>query len=342
MADVATHVRIFEPDPSDDFVTKRLAIVDDLADKFIENNDVDALISIVQGIANACLKGGSMPESLTVLVEAAVREQSTSFVRTGNELQLLALAMLALDKVIAGAEPDRSSISIYDLLAFSTWLALGFQPVRAEPKIEALRSELLGNARSLCLRSAARSRERLVVDDIKLDKFAQDSADAAPKLTAAINPPIHALQENAILDREEIDFLWWALSDYSTLAEARLSTLSPPVAALAAGVEAAEKLRRIPAEAHKHIVLRHVRQHPPLTLSGLIENIGANREIFASTYENASVRKFPEVFGLLAALDQGQAAKGPAEKLSLEDWAVRALLEAGLLHIVGLLPGAKV
>lgn len=342
MADVATHVRIFESDPSDDFVTKRVTAVSDLAGKFIKDRDVDTLISIPHGIANACLKAGSMPDNLAAVVEEAIRHESTSFIRTRNELQLLTVAMLALDQVITTAKPGPADLSIPDVLAFATWLALGFQPARSEPKLEALRSELLSSARSFCLRRAIQSRNRTVVDDVKVETFAEDLSDANAKLKAAIDGPIRALRNNAVVDREEIDFLWWALGDYSKLANSQLSTLAPPVAALAAGLEAAQKLRRIPAEAHKHIVLRHVRQHPPRTLSELVNDLGANRTDFAQIYGNDKVQKFPEVFGLLAALCPEQTAKGPAGKLSLGEWAGRGLLEAGFLHVISLLPGAKV
>jgi hypothetical protein len=59
MADVATHVRIFDPDPSDDLVTKRTAVVKDLAAKLVNDRDIDALIAVADGIAKACIKGGS-------------------------------------------------------------------------------------------------------------------------------------------------------------------------------------------------------------------------------------------------------------------------------------------
>jgi hypothetical protein len=53
MADVATHVRIFDAAPTDDLVTKRTTVVKDLAAKLIKDNNVDALLAVVDGVTAA-------------------------------------------------------------------------------------------------------------------------------------------------------------------------------------------------------------------------------------------------------------------------------------------------
>ena len=342
MGNVAIHVRIFESDPSDDLVTKRTAAVKDLADQFGKERNVDALINISNGIVSACHKDGVMPDAIATLVEEAVRKQSSSFIREGNELQLLTVALLALDQQIINSKPSTNIVTTVEILAYTAWLALTSQPTRAEAKLEALRQEVLDNSRQLCLKGASQSRVRTTVADFKIESLAEDHSDLESKLKAAIEGPLNALRDNAVRDREEIDFLWWALSDYSSLMNEQLSCLSPPIAAIAAGLEAAQNLRRFPADSHKHILLRHVREHPSLTLQQLMDAIGDARFELAKGLQDPRIDKFPGVFTLLATIKSGKVTQGMESEWSIADWTSRALLEAGFLHIINLLPGAKV
>jgi hypothetical protein len=341
MADVATHVRIFEAMPSDDLVTKRVAVAKDLGGKFAKDTNVDALLAVVDGVARGSVKGGAMPEPMATLVETSIRDQSTAFVRADNELQLATMGILGLDQAITAAKPS-ASLSAGDVLATATWLALSFQPPSADLKLEALRTEVLASARTLCLESASRARVRKPIAEVNLDAIA-DLAEAHTKIKTAVDGPITALRENAIIDREEIDFLWFALGDYSPSMKRQLSVLSPPVAALAAGFDAAQKLRRLPGEGHKHVVLRHVRPFDPLALKALVAAVEADRNGFSDLVSQEKVSKFPAIFGLLSALAKNPPAPaGTGEAVSLGDWAARALLEAGLLRVLSQLPGPKV
>jgi hypothetical protein len=342
MADVATYVRIFEAEPTDDFVTKRTAAVKDLAARLIKDNNIDALVGVSNSIALACTEGQEMPEALASLTEASLKSQSTSFIRDGNEMQILVTAMLALDSQLLTAKPSLRSLSVYDVLALTSWSALSFQSARPEPKLEALRQELERDARSLCLSSASQSRTRVNIGDFKLEKLADDLSDLSAKLKPVVEGPLHALRNNAVLDREEIDFLWWALSDYSDLMDEQRSALSPAVAALAAGLDGSKILRRPPADAHRHLVLRHVRDSQALSLDELLTALGTARERLSAVSESHLVEKFPAVFPLMAALRTGVANGGGATRRPLAEWAGRALLEGGTLRVVGLLPEAKI
>jgi hypothetical protein len=341
MADVATHVRIFDAIPSDDLVTKRTAVTKDLGTKFSKDNSYEALLGVVNGVAGACGKGGILPEGLATMIEAAIRDQSTAFVRADNELQLATMGLLGLDHAITTAKLS-TTLSVGDVLATATWLALSIQPPSAEPKFEALRMEVLATARASCIASASRTRVRKAVGEVKLDALA-DLTDAHTKIKTAIDGAIGVLRENAIIDREEIDFLWFALGDYSPSMKSQLSALDPPVAALAAGFDAAQTLRRLPGEGHKQVVLRHVRPFARLSLNDLVSAVGTDREPLCGIVPQAIPAKFPAIFGLLSALARDPGAPiGTGETLSLGNWAARALVEAGLIHVLSQLPGPKV
>ncbi|MDQ0466243.1 hypothetical protein QO010_004036 [Caulobacter ginsengisoli] len=342
MADVAKHVRIFEAVPTDDFVTKRIAVTKDLGAKFLKDKDIDALLGVVDGVAQACAPRSAMPEGLVSTVEGAIRAQSTSFVSEGNEVQLVTMALLGLNHAISTSSPA-ATLSISDVLATGAWLALSLQPPSGDPKLEELRQEVLAAGRTLSLASASHARKRRVVDEAKIETFAEDFSDVSPKILAGLKGPVGALRENAILDREEIDFLWWAMGDYSTLMAQRLSSLSAPTAALAAGWDAAQILRRLPAEAHRHVVLRHVREYEPVALSAISAGLGSDADKFVAAFKDGRIAKFPAIFGLLATIAKAaDAPTGNGEKAALADWAGRALLEAGFLRTLSLVPGAKI
>jgi len=342
MADVAKHVRIFEAVPTDDFVTKRIVVAKDLGAKFLKDKNIDVLLGVVDGVAQACTPGGAMPEGLASTVEGAIRAQSTSFVSGGNEIQLVTMALLGLDHAISTSVPA-VTLSIGDVLATGAWLALSLQPPSGDPKLEELRQEVLAAGRALSLASASHARIRRAVEDVKIEAFAEDFSDASPKIIAGLKGPVGALRENAILDREEIDFLWWAMGDYSTLMAQRLSSLSAPSAALAAGWDAAQILRRLPAEAHRHVVLRHVREYEPLALNAISAALGSDVEKFGSGLTDGRIAKFPAIFALMATIAKiAEAPAGSGKTAALAEWAGRALLEAGFLRTLSLVPGAKI
>lgn len=340
MIDTATHVRIFEAEPSDDFVTKRAAATKALAAKFGKEKDINTLVGFANGIAAACIDPSAMPDDLAAVAEKAIKDESTAFVRAGNELQMATIGMIALGQAIEGAKAA-ATLSIMDVLANATWLALDFQPPSANPKIEALRSEVLHAARKLVLSSASAARVRKPIPDTKMEGPVEDFSDLTDKVGAAVDTPVGALRENAILDREEIDFLWWALGDYSTTSAKQLSAMPPHAAGLTAALEGAQKLRRLPTEAHKHLILRQVRAAEDLTLSELIAVLGDTRPALSALVSDAYIARFPKVFALTQALATGQAP-AVTEKRSIGDWSTRAFSEAGFLRVCALVPGAKV
>jgi hypothetical protein len=341
MADVATHVRIFDAAPTDDLVTKRTTVVKDLAAKLIKDNNVDALLAVVDGVTAATAKPGSMPEPLALVIENAIRDQSTAFVRADNDLQLVTMGLLALDQIVANGKAS-ARLSINDVIAAATWLALSFQPASGDPKLEALRSEVQNSARAFCLAAAERARVRKPVGDFKLDALA-DLTDAHTKIKTAADSPLVTLRENAIIDREELDFLWFALGDFSPLLKRQLSSLSPPTAAIAAGFDAAQKLRRFPAEGHKHLGVRHVRASEPLTLKDLVAVTDGEASGFGAMAGIEKAANFPRIFGLVAAVTHVESTSaGPGKALALTDWAARALLEGGVLNGLSQLSGPKV
>jgi len=339
--DIAQHIRVFDKTPSDELVGKRTEAIVTLAGKYQANTTVDSLLQLAADLVKGVAKGGDLPETRVAEVEAVIKEKSPSFVREGQELQILTCALLAASKLLTEATPTHGTWSRLDVLALGLWSGLGFQVPRSEERLEALRSELLIAARDLVLASAENARARQDVpavtasmpdayDPAKIGKAVQDGAAQA----------IDALRMNAALDREEIDLLWWVLSGWSKVAGKSFSSISETAAVIASGFEVGGIVRRIPVEAHKHLILRMLKEDPSVSMHDILESLKDERAQIASFFGNDHLLDGREsLFPLVTACISGKSGgKGAgARSLKLSDWAARALLESSILH-VGHLP----
>jgi hypothetical protein len=168
-----------------------------------------------------------------------------------------------------------------------------------------------------------------------------DAANVAKSVNSGLRVAFNALRTNAAIDREEIDLLWWVLSDWSTLLDRRYSGMTNPVtAALSSGIEAGRMLRRFPADAHRNLVLRHVKQGALISLADMIVSLGDDRILLANAFSGQTIiAACPAVFPLLGALISGSATHIRAkQKRPVSEWAARALLETAALHVTSLLP----
>lgn len=346
MINIAAHVRIFDPNPNDDLVTKRTSAIKDISARYSKARPVLDIFKSANDLAQAVDAKGSLSETLTKEVVAAVSKTATAFIADGQNLQITVCGLLGALQSLDGAKPSTGNLMTHDVFSVGLWLALSFQAPRKEPKLESLRVELLQKAQEFTLLTAAGARQRIPVPDVTFAAPAQfDAPSVGESFTAGAKATINALRANAIVDREEIDLLWWILADWSKLLDRRFSGSDTVAAvAVASGLEAGGMLRGMPAHAHHHLVLRHVGKMAPISLPELLASIGDDRERLIAPYvDNSIVTAFPAIFPMLAALRSGSAADAQAKiKRPLEEWAARALLESAACHVTAHLPRVTV
>jgi hypothetical protein len=355
MTHIATHIRIFASDPSDELVEKRTAAIGEIAGTFRGRRNVEELLQIANDLAVAVQQNGRLSAALTATIEEAIRKTSTAFVAEGHELEMLVCGMCGALKAVSGSTALRhGAVSIPDVLSFGLWSALSFQKPRNDPKIEQLRNELLQAAHGHCAAVARDSRQRIEVSDPEF-KEAPKKKEGDPQppfdasaVTEGLKPykdAIADLRSNAAVDREEIDLLWWALSDWSSLLGRRFSDekARAAAAAVASGIEAGRMIRRAPAEAHRHLVLRNVTVGKEMTLVELLTAIGGDRTALAPTEAETYISNCPSVFPLSSVLRNGSASDPSAKiKRPLGDWAARALLESSIAHLCSNVTGVSI
>ncbi len=329
---VGEHIRIFELNPSDDFVMKREAAVRDLATQYGKIKTTNLIIAASESILDALSVDGISAGSERDRIAAAIKKQSASFVAAEHELEIGTCGLLALSEVIASPSKVNERLAIVDLYAMSVWSALSFLPSSAEPKVERLRLELIEAARLRIMGSGLELRERRAVSPFKT---LSDGPIESAKFTAATQATIDALRYNAALDREEIDILWWILAGASTTFRKPLSCLPPYVAAIAAGYELGGMMRTLPGEAHRNLVFRALQVAAPVSLSELLENLGEHRQNLADAVgKDEMVRAGPLSFPLLNALVSGAAqGTGSDIKRTIEEWTARTLLESSIVRL---------
>ena len=271
MTALAIHIRIFDAEPTDDLVEKRTNAINDLSDSFFKRKSSHEILQLANDLSGAVATNGSVSNSLASEIETAIKSYSPAFVHAGNELQTLVCALLAILQYLESASPSKGHLLKADVFAAGIWSALSFQPVRAETKLEALRSEILKRSQVMIMETSYSSRKRAEVPDISIKvPEAPDWETYSSAQTKGALKTIKSLRDNATLDREELDLLWWILSDWSLLLNETFSSSPNEAAAIARGIEAAHLLRRLPGDAHKHLDLKGTKKDETKNLIGLV------------------------------------------------------------------------
>lgn len=328
MADLAKYMRIYDPSPADENVTKRKAAAKEVATQLRKAAGTAELVKLGASIARSFVSG-SVPDPLGAAVAEAIQKHAPSFIREERELEVMVIAAASVFEVLEGRDTT-SNVSRNDILAAALWSALGDQVALAEPKIEKLRQDLLEFAREWCLRRAEDSRGRRSFAEIPA--AAEDDLGQVAKSLAAATTAIQELQHNAVLDREELDISWWAQGGRSPVLEKAYDGMEPALRGVVRGIELGILMRRLPATAHHSLTLAGVAEVEPLPLATVLERLGDHCEPLAAAIPGRTlVDQCPEVFPLLTAITTGVAQAG--SEMSGDQWAARALLEAGLANL---------
>lgn len=336
MSTLANHMRITGLQVTNDEVDSRSAAIKALRISWGKITTVDNIFLKAVDVA-AALGGDGVPSDvLGKEVEVAVQKKASAFLYADRPLDVGIVAGMVVTEIVSVAPGDSSGWLIADVWAAALWSALSFQQPLADEKREALRMSVLQAAYNRSRAGAEKARERITVPDFGAVTFVAGSeAEFGEVIKAAAGPTIEALRRNAALDREELDFLWWAQLRRSRLLKRPLDAIGEVARVVAAGIEGATYLRRMPCEVHREIVLRTIDINPTVTLAGVLDALKGDREILATVFAAGLPAGGATLFPLLDAIIRGEAADSSAARLdrSAEDWGARALLEAALVNM---------
>ena len=340
MSIMAKYARIFWAEPTNADVAARNRSVATLRNHFGTLRP-RAAIAVAAALVGA-LDGVKLPPELSKTIEKAISDESPAFELPGQELQgAVCGAVAALDSV-RNAPVGDSGWSAPDAMAAALWSGLALQDALDSALVEVLRTDLLDACRDRVRTVAKRARDRHQVPDVGTLTISEtDPVGGKPQAMykRATAPVVKALKENADLDREEIDFLWWALGDHSDLFDCPLAEKGEMSRAVAVGIEGASKLRRLPSDGHRHVVLRQIGDSESLTLENVIAKLADDRARLAQGFTDSWAMEHPSVFPLINALPTGGKLQVSSIALDARGWGTRALLEAAIIRLEDRLGG---
>lgn len=335
MEKIAVHMRISGITVSDDDVDSRRNAAKSLATSWGKETNVSTIVTKAADVAQALGGDGNPPPSLGDEIQAAVQKKSSSFLYEERPLEVSVCAGMAMVSIL-GTSPGTGGWTTNDVYATALWSALAYQPVLETQRRENLRREVLDAAAHWVGAAPEKARERTNVPDPSVVEITIGAGNVVTNnFKESIASTVEALRRNAALDREELDFLWWAQLGRSRLLNRQLSATAEPTRIVAAGIEGAKMLRRLPCEVHREIVLRTLDQDPELDLPELLAAVGADRTLLCTGFVKTNVIAHPTVFPLLHALITGEIDESGAPlKRRVSEWGARALLEAGFARLM--------
>lgn len=332
---IPVHLRIAGLVPTNEDVDSRRAAVAKLAVAWGKINNVDQILKKATDIAESLGGDGTPAAEFGTEIQAVVQKHASAFLYTEKPLEVGICAGMAVVSMLK-SEPGKHGWTISDLYANALWSALAFQPSLGEDKRENLRREVFNSAERWSLQSAENAREREdVADPIDLVISIAEANKPTTNYKQSILGTIEALRRNAALDREEIDFIWWSQLSRSRLLNRPLANISEGSRLVTSGIEASCRLRRLPAEVHRDLVLRTTDVDAELNLAELLSEIGDDRLALTNGIQKDKVTSHPTVFPLLNAIIAGEAVcNGAEEKRKVSTWGARALLEGALSRMM--------
>jgi len=330
MDNIAVHMRISGVTISDDDVDSRRTAATSLATSWKKEKIASKIVFKAAEVAETLGNEGKPSPSLGSEIQGAIQKKSSSFLYEERPLEIGVCAGMAMVHILAGS-PVNHGWTISDVYATALLSALAYQPVLESERRENLRREVLDTAQIWVAKSAEKARERTdVPDPSTVTVTIGESNSTSNNFKEAVVGTVEALRRNAALDREELDFLWWAQLSRSRLLNRQLSAIAEPTRIVAAGIEGARMLRRLPCEVHREIVLRTLDQDPKLDLTEMLAAIGDDRVALGAAFVEGNVAAHPTVFPFLHALAIGEASgSGATVKRHVSEWGARALLEVG-------------
>jgi hypothetical protein len=273
-------LRIIDVQPSDEKVRKRKQSATDLLAHFDANDSQDIMLAFLQGIV-AGFDGSSFSQAspAVVLLLKAIKDHDSA---VPSDLKENAVELRAVAAIVIGELLTRKSESAYDdeavVLALALRSALSLRPANKQKHIKWALDRLLSASDDLIKFAGSERRKRGTLALRELDKI-KESAPGTD-LWEVVVPTVKAALEEAVdqakMDREEIETLWWLFTAYSEVERKPLGELSPFAAAFCSGVELAKRALLPPSLSSAAMVRRAVdsgRKVASLASTSLEENL---------------------------------------------------------------------
>lgn len=231
--------RVANPSPTDELVKKRSASISALVDALEE--DQSLLFDYVAAAVGGLVPRFSQDSHLVVSVLKAVREEQPAFPENlaENNVDLRVCCALVIGEVLDRARASKT-LPGDEYLAASALVVSGIHPQGSGSNryFRQMLVELKTTAEAVAVSAGRMKRTRYTAKSL-LDGLKE--VPEVPAFWQGLHPKlklvIETLEENARIDREEIDALWWAFNRFSTIEQTAYPRLPTGLAALCCGLE---------------------------------------------------------------------------------------------------------
>lgn len=236
--------RMVNVQPAQGVLDNRVASVKDLIKAISSAKSWEVPLAWTAGVASGFDVNFRHDSPAVVQLVAAIKAHDTAFPEdlTENALELRACAALALGEIVAAQGKDHPSHSAIGLAA-ALRSGINARPLPRARYLKQMLEELDGAA-ARTLQAGAETRRDIPVTASPFSGFkdAEPPADlpaAWKSLLPALKKSYKQLTQQAAIDREELNVLWWLFGGASSTVGQRFSGMDLGAAALCTGAELA-------------------------------------------------------------------------------------------------------
>lgn len=254
--------RLIHPNPTDEMVTRRKAIIDSVLAPLDSQKDVNELIRLVSaaltGLSPKIAADVEYAETLTEITKK--HHEAFPSLLSENALDLQLTACLAVGELLTRKAAKQTWTEPQDAAAGICLSTAGLMPSAHGIHLISIQDALLAASRERLARAATSVRERPEYDPAELEDLSP-SGDAATfwsVLKPALMSTLEAVTQASAIDREELEVLWWIYNNKSLTFAQTLSEMAAYDLAFAAPIELVDRAL-CPAPASLNgIILGHV------------------------------------------------------------------------------------
>ncbi|WP_433972818.1 GTPase-associated system all-helical protein GASH [Tunturiibacter lichenicola] len=318
-------IRVADLQPSSKKVKLRIKSASDLLKWLAADEAKGELLPLIQGVITGFDSGVFNQDSTVVIaILKSIKDEDTAFPvdLKENALELRAVAAIAIGELLEKLTTVPSSKRA--LLAGLAISAAELIPASTEQHVRWMQDTLRASARKGLALQAIQRRKRAtpLLDEFGEFELSEDAAtdnSAVTELLPVLKSALREAKAQAIVDREEIETLWWMFGAFSEIEQKPFSKVEPAaVAALAAGRELAQRSLIPPSSAAPAMIERMVgSDRKPETLAP------ATLQDIASKWPSSSRASF------VSAQEKANAIISRCPSLFPVSWACRRLQDSG-------------
>lgn len=267
-------IRVADPQPGSEKVKLRMKSASDLIKWLAAVEAQGELLPLIQGVVAGFDSAVFTQDSPIVkAVLKSIKDEDRAFPvdLKENALELRAVAGMAVGELLEKLRDEPSNkLALMAGLAIS---AAGLIPVSTEKHVHWMQDTLRSSARSGLALQATRRRQRATplldaFDELEPSEDDETDEPAIAEILPALKSALQEAKAQAVIDREEIETLWWMFGAFSETEQKPFSKLQPAVAAFASGRELAQRSLIPPSQAAAAMIERMVgSDRKPATLA---------------------------------------------------------------------------